>query len=238
MPGASLSLVLAAASATLRDATRGTARLSFAAVALTAAMAFAGPALAQGSPGNPGNPGMMTAPGEAPIDLPPGIGPNGERLQPMIDDWFRELANAPNERVAELAADHIQRDWLKSGSATADLLLQWAIEALEDEEFATALDLLDAAIVMKPDFAEAWNKRATAYYMLDDYGRALSDLEHTLALEPRHFGAIAGLGIILADVGREPEALEVLREALKIHPFLESIPKMVADLTRETGRDL
>ncbi len=201
---------------------------------LAALASFAAPvALAQER--GPAGPNL-DAPGYMPPSFPPGPGFMPEA--PGIDDWFGELKNAPTEGIAGLAEDRILRIWLKSGSDTADLLVAWAMQAMEDEDYSAALDLLDAAIAMKPDFAEAWNKRATAFYMMDDYGKALVDIQHTLALEPRHFGAISGLGIILHDVGRDEEALVVLRQALALHPFLSNIRELVTRLEKETAADL
>jgi len=74
---------------------------------------------------------------------------------------------------------------------------------------------------LKPDYVEGWNRRATLFFLQDDYGKALSDLEKVLALEPRHFGALAGLGMILNEIDRKKEALLALQKAIAIDPYLD-----------------
>ena len=92
---------------------------------------------------------------------------------------------------------------------------------MEQENYPLALDVLDQVVLVKPDFAEGWNKRATVYYLLDDYAASLTDIRRTLALEPRHFGALAGLGMILEHTGHEERAIEVFRRALEINPQMD-----------------
>ena len=99
--------------------------------------------------------------------------------------------------------------------------------------------LLDAIVELKPDYVEAWNRRATIYFMKKDYGRALADIRQVLAREPRHFGALSGLGLIMQELGDEKHALEVYRKALAVHPYLERIPDIVKSLTEKVeGRDI
>jgi tetratricopeptide (TPR) repeat protein len=129
----------------------------------------------------------------------------------------------------------IQRRFHKSGSDTADLLFSWALKTFEQKNYAMSLDVLDQVIMLKPDFAEAWNKRATVHYMLDDYSESLSDIRQALLLEPRHFGALSGLGIILDASGRKPDALKALRRALEINPQMEQVKKTVERLEKETS---
>jgi tetratricopeptide (TPR) repeat protein len=126
---------------------------------------------------------------------------------------------------------------MKSGSDTVDLLMGWAMKAMNEKDFPLALDLLDQVVTMQPDFAEGWNKRATIEYMQDDYGKALADIAHALALEPRHFGAMSGMGMILREIEENEEALAVLRRALEIHPQLENIDTLVKELERKVGQD-
>ncbi len=151
------------------------------------------------------------------------------------------------ERLPENADTHtgkrIEREILSrfntSGSATADLLLAWATEATDEKKYTEALDLLDQIIVLKPDFAEAWNKRATVYYLLDDYGASLADIRETLALEPRHFGALSGLGVILQALDRDAEAIAVFRRTLKINPQLKKIQESLERLEKKaTAREI
>lgn len=148
-------------------------------------------------------------------------GTGGDPASQSLEQLFETLRK-PGDEVAGVSAEaEIQRRWLKSGSDTVDLLMQWAAESIAIKDYARAYDFLDAVIALKPDFAEGWNRRATLFFLQDDYGKALSDLEKVLALEPRHFGALAGLGMILNEIDRKKEALAALQKALAIDPYLD-----------------
>ena len=98
-----------------------------------------------------------------------------------------------------------------------------------------ALPVLDDVVARAPQWAEGWNKRATLLYVLGDHDRSLADIDRTLALEPRHFGALAGLGLIRAARGENREALAALRRALAINPFLKERFGLIPALEREVG---
>ena len=129
--------------------------------------------------------------------------------------------------------------WLHSKSDTTNLLMARVQKAIEEKDIDLALKLLNAIVKIKPDYVEAWNRRATLYYMKHDYGRSLYDIRHVLKLEPRHFGALTGLGLILQDIGSDQQALEVYRRALKVYPRLERVPDIVKTLQEKVeGRDI
>jgi Tfp pilus assembly protein PilF len=114
-----------------------------------------------------------------------------------------------------------------------------ALSAFRTKEYALATDLLDKVVAVDPYWAEAWNKRATVRYFADDYVGAMESIAHTLKLEPRHFGALSGLGFILEKAGMDRRALEVFRKTLDIYPRLEDIRKLVEKLAVEIdGRDI
>jgi tetratricopeptide (TPR) repeat protein len=111
--------------------------------------------------------------------------------------------------------------------------------AIEAKDLGLAIKLLDGIVKVKPDYVEAWNRRATIYYMQKDYGHALADIRQVLKREPRHFGALAGLGLILQDIGDDKQALEVYRRALALYPRMERIPDIVKTLSEKVdGRDI
>ena len=92
---------------------------------------------------------------------------------------------------------------------------------------------------MKPDFLEAWNRRATIYYIKKDFSRSLADIQEVLRREPRHFGALSGLGIILQEFGDDKRALDAFRRALAVHPRIERIPDLAKKLEEKVeGRDI
>jgi tetratricopeptide (TPR) repeat protein len=111
--------------------------------------------------------------------------------------------------------------------------------AIEQKDLGLAIKLLDAVIEIKPAYTEAWNRRATIYYLQKDYGRALSDIREVLSREPRHFGALSGLGLILAEIGDEKHALEAYRRALAIDPHLENVEDAIKNLREKVeGREI
>jgi tetratricopeptide (TPR) repeat protein len=152
-----------------------------------------------------------------------------------LDELFAKLKENAGSPVGGRIEQEILRRFERSGSPTADLLLSWAVEAIQKRNFPLALDVLDQIIVIKPDFAEAWNKRATVHFLVDDYSASLSDIRETLALEPRHFGALAGFGMILEVLDRKEEAIRVFRRALDINPRLEQVKTTLEKLERETA---
>lgn len=161
------------------------------------------------------------------------------QVQPAtIDDMFRRLKEA-DPRAARRIEREIWNEWSKSGSASADLLLQRGRDAMGAGKTAEAIEHLTALVDHAPDFAEGWNARATAYFQAGQFGPSVSDIAQVLRLEPRHFGALAGFGAILEATKREAEALEVYRAALAIHPHLAGVRDAVSRLeTKRTGQDL
>lgn len=156
-----------------------------------------------------------------------------------LDFLFSALKQAPDATTAKLVENRIQAVWLQSGSDTADLLMSRAKTAIAGNDHDLAIRLLDAVVEIKPDYAEAWNRRATLFFIKNDYIRAIQDIRQVLAREPRHFGALAGLGMILNEFGDEKRALEIFRKALEVHPHLPRIPDLVKALTEKVeGRDI
>lgn len=164
--------------------------------------------------------------------------PKGDRLR-NLDFLFGALKAAPNEESAKAVEERIWAVWMVSPSDTTNLLMTRVRTAVEHKDLDLAIKLLDGIIAIKPDYVEAWNRRATLYYMKKDYGRAISDIREVLRREPRHFGALSGLGLILQDVGDDKHALEAYRRALEVYPRLQRIPDLVKDLQQKVeGRDI
>lgn len=162
--------------------------------------------------------------------------------EPSREDKLSELfvtLQSEDAEAAKFAESDIISLWLQSGSDTIDLLMTWTLQAMEAKDYALALDFLDRITVMKPDFAEGWNKRATVYYLLDDYGKSLADIERTLILEPRHFGALSGLGTIMRELGDDKRAVEAYRQALTLNPYLDNVQEAIDEIEGDdTGRDI
>ena len=155
-----------------------------------------------------------------------------------LDELFAQLPEADEGQAARIEAE-IQRLWARSGSDTVDLILTRGRMALEQDQLVKALHHFTAATDHAPDFAEAWNMRATAFFLHGELGMALSDIEHVLALEPRHFGALSGLGVILEQLGRDKDALQAFREAQRVNPHLENVDEAIERLAHTVdGRDI
>ena len=156
-----------------------------------------------------------------------------------LDGLFAALKRERDVEAAKRITARIWREWNASGDPTVDLLAVWAGRAMGKRKFGVALDLLDQVTVIAPDYAEGWNKRATLHYQRKDFAKSLADIERVLVLEPRHFGALAGMGAILIELDRKPEALDVWYRALAVYPTMESAQKAVARLEEElAGRGI
>lgn len=164
--------------------------------------------------------------------------PQRDRSQD-VEFLFGALKAAPDAASAKLVENRIMALWVASGSDTADLLMSRVKTAMDGQDLDLALKLLDAIIELQPSYAEAWNRRATVYFLKKDFAQSLTDIRQVLAREPRHFGAIAGLGMIMQEFGEEKRALEAFRRALDLHPHLQKIPELVKGLTEKVdGRDI
>ena len=186
-------------------------------------------ALAQRVPGQP-----LVAP---PSDVPK-VPPRADRTR-NLEFLLGALKVAPDDTSAKAIEDRIWALWMVSGSDTVDVLMSRVKEASDAENYTLAIRLLDAVIEIDPDFVEAWNRRATIFFLQKDYSSSLADIMHVLAQEPRHFGALAGLGTILEEVGDDRHALDAYRKALAVHPHLKGVAEHVKSLTDKVeGRDI
>ena len=162
----------------------------------------------------------------------------GDRTQ-NLDFLFGALKLAPDDTTAKAIEERIWALWVVSRSDTTNLLMSRVKTAIEAKDTDLAIKLLDGIVKIKPDYIEAWNRRATLYYMKKDYRHSLEDIRQVLKREPRHFGALAGLGLIMQDIGDDKQALEVYRRALAVYPRLQRIPDVVKTLQEKVeGRDI
>lgn len=137
-----------------------------------------------------------------------------DRLESLFGDLARQARTAPANSTARL----IWKEWSDSGSDSINALMQWAGIAMNDKKHAQALDLLDQVTVLMPNYSEGWNRRATLYFTMKKFGKSIADIEQTLRLEPRHFGALSGLGMILQQTKQDEKALETWYKVLEIYP--------------------
>lgn len=140
-----------------------------------------------------------------------------------LDGLFQELLEVRDPLNARGFENAIWQIWIETDDPQANALMQAGIDALESQAFTAALAVYDVLVDKAPAFAEAWNKRATAHYLVGDYEASLADIDRTLALEPRHFGALSGRGLIQHAQGDDFAAIESFEAALAIHPNLVSV---------------
>jgi tetratricopeptide (TPR) repeat protein len=161
----------------------------------------------------------------------PALAQSGSTSGADIETLLSELARPDQERWARIERQ-ILREWSRSGSAVADYLFQRGQEALRAGRTDEAIGHFSAVIDHAPDFAEAWNARATAYYQANRLGQAMADIEATLLRNPRHFGAMLGLGIILEQLELYDPAREAYSAAHALHPHRPAIKDALARLER------
>ena len=166
---------------------------------------------------------QASASGQVPSPLP--VSDGGVDVEQLL----AELARPDQSRWRRIERQII-REWSRSGSATADYLYQRGQTALRAGRPREAIAHFSAVLDHAPDFAEAWNARATAYYMQNRLGQSMADIERALTLNPQHFGAMTGMGMILEKVDRLEEARAVYAAAHAIHPHRPSVREALARL--------
>ena len=145
-----------------------------------------------------------------------------------LADLFCTLASTQDVVVAGEAEDTIWALWTSHDEAELEQRLDLAIHHIAAREFESAEGLLDALLADRGDYVEAWNKRATLYFLMERDGESVADIVRTLELEPRHFGAICGFAQICLRHGRRAEALAAFEAALAINPHMPG-PKSAVD---------
>jgi len=150
-----------------------------------------------------------------------------------VDDLLAELKRESNPQAARQIANAAMATWSESSSPTINLLMQWSAKAAAEKRNAAALDFIDQAIILMPDFVGAWNQRATLHFTMGNYQKSVSDIEKVLDLEPRHFGAIAGLAGILTERGSKDAALKAWERYLEVFPADREAQEIVAKLSEE-----
>ena len=157
--------------------------------------------------------GLLLATWLAPVVL-------ADQKDPRLEPLFAQLKAAPDETAAGLVAEGIWRIWAETADPQSGELYARGVVAMDAGDTRTALAAFDLLVEREPDFAEAWNKRATVRFMVGDDTGSLADIARTLVLEPRHFGALAGLALIHVRLGEPEKALDIYQRTLAIHPFL------------------
>jgi len=153
--------------------------------------------------------------------------------QQRLNALFTDLKRERDEEKARELANRIRLEWQDSGSATVNLLMQWAEKAIAGEKKTMALDMLDQVIVLAPNYVEGWNRRATLHYQMGNFRKSMSDINRVLALEPRHFGAIAGMATMLEAAGKNELALRAWQQFLDIYPSDRKAQEQLGELSEK-----
>jgi tetratricopeptide (TPR) repeat protein len=151
-----------------------------------------------------------------------------------LDELFAELRVAPSATAADGITREIWSNWMNPSDSELAARMATASAFLTIGDTRSCLKMLDTIVTDFPDYSEGWNQRATVEYMIEDFDASLADIDRTLALEPRHFGALSGRVMIYLRQGRHDEALKDMIHALAIHPFLSTrdlFPELAPDVT-------
>ena len=165
------------------------------------------------------------------IALPQGYADQNDKELDALFDTLSNNDTTPSQ--ARVVTSEIWRQWLRTDNREAQKLMSLGIDMMNQYALDEAIKVFTAIIEMEPDFAEAWNKRATVYYMMGEYDLSTADVAETIRLEPRHFGALSGQGLIYLRTNRREAAVEWFKRALSVNPFMDNIRSSVEQLERE-----
>lgn len=151
---------------------------------------------------------------------------------PRLDPLFDRLKHTADPREAAQIQEQIWNLWMFSEKEDLNALMRQGTFAMAARDFDLALESFNALIALAPGMAEAWNKRATLYYLMQNYEASVADVKQTLKLEPRHFGAIVGMGMIYDALGDQEAALQAFRRGLAVNPHMPNIREKSEQLER------
>lgn len=180
-----------------------------------------------------GRPGLFAVALAVAVVALPALG-GADQKDPTLDGLFQRLKLTADPGEAQVIEGAIWRLWTHTGIREVDAVMAQGIHSMNLGAHADALTRFDDVVRRAPGFAEGWNKRATVHYLMGDFTASVADIRRTLALEPRHFGALSGMGLIFDAIGNRPAALKVWEKALQINPHMPSIVERVRQLRTES----
>jgi tetratricopeptide (TPR) repeat protein len=160
---------------------------------------------------------------------------NADQKDPRLDKLFQQLKTAANTEASQPIEEQIWEIWMQSGDQNIDALMAIGVASMNDGDYAQALRAFGRVVDLAPGFAEGWNKRATVLYLMGHYEDSIKDIVKTLALEPRHFGALSGLGLCNAQLEKQKEALDAFERALAINPNMPGIKLDAEEMKKQLG---
>ena len=146
------------------------------------------------------------------------------------------LRDDEDEGVRSAAEQSVWRVWMRSGEPGVDALLARGIKSMSEGLMGQAVESFTRVIELRPDFAEGWNKRATAYYLMGDYEHSLKDCDEVIERNPHHFGALSGYGLIYVRLGNLERALEYFESAFAINPNMEGVAQSIELIRYQLGK--
>lgn len=157
----------------------------------------------------------------------------GDQHDPRLNGLFARLKSAPDAHAAHVIEEKIWTIWAQSGDPKVNALLEKGSEALLQHHFRKARKDFEQVVNEEPTFAEGWNKLATTDYLLGNLRLSMHEVQRTLSLEPRHFGALYGMGLIFRDRGDDAAALKAFEQVLKLDPFYPGTRAQIKQLRRK-----
>ena len=162
-----------------------------------------------------------------------------DQTDDRLPELFQGLAKTPSPIAAAQFEAKIWNIWVEHDDSEVMRFMAIGIQSMGQGNLRVAFNAFDHIIGMAPDFAEGWNKRATVHYMLGQYDASMRDIERTLALEPRHFGALSGMGLIFDAIGNPKAAADAWERALAVHPHIKGARDRIEQLrSQEKGRPI
>jgi tetratricopeptide (TPR) repeat protein len=158
------------------------------------------------------------------------------QADPQLATLFERLQATKDGGEGEALQGAIWTAWTRTDDKEASRMMAIGIIAMGQDRLDDALSTFDALVEVAPDFAEAWNKRATVHYLMGNLDASVADIEKTLALEPRHFGALSGLGLIYQEIEQWDAARRAFEAALKVNPHLPTVRASIEAL-KQKSRD-
>lgn len=156
------------------------------------------------------------------------------QADPQLEALFARLQATKDAGEGEALQQAIWTAWTRTDDAAAARMMAIGIIAMGQDRLDDALSTFDALVEAAPDFAEAWNKRATVHYLMGNFDASVADIEETLKLEPRHFGALSGLGLIYQEVEKWDAALRAFETALQVNPHMPTVRANIEALKKKS----
>ena len=160
---------------------------------------------------------------------------SASQFDPRLDALFNRLQTTESVLEARTIETTIWDIWKESEQDEVNRLMRFGTSAMDRLEYGRALKIFDQMVAIAPDFAEGWNKRATVHYLRKEFPASMQDIQRTLNLEPRHFGALSGLGLVYMKMERYDSALIAFKDAMKVHPHLRGAKANIDAIRKHLG---